>query len=298
MRTYMYWHELLSWVNQPTRTLPELQAAATALGLVSTGALPTLRNRIRTRITGQPDLGQPSAYTPPGWTAAAAPPAPMPGPVPAPAPAPMFDRTLWTNVFLGIVALAFLAALVLALISLYRGIVTPGPAPAPGAPIVAPAPVNPAPGVPAPGTAKLPAGSTIKMTDEGNKCFVTSPSPWMLPAGTTASYNNNPYVAGEVVPAGSGTVWGCSILSNKSSQQAPAAQDKQTSSASPPLSDQPKEPAKAASVCTAVRKGDSDKLASVAGVAGEILTVETWGGQRGDSIVIIPPGETANRDWQ
>ena len=76
----MTWLLLLDWVNDPTRTVQELQTACSGLGLAPTGNRNQLTNKLRAHIASQPNLNNTATWTPPGWT----PPAPTPTTDPVP----------------------------------------------------------------------------------------------------------------------------------------------------------------------------------------------------------------------
>ncbi|MFA6005777.1 MAG: hypothetical protein WC775_04825 [Patescibacteria group bacterium] len=56
--------------------------------------------------------------------------------------------------------------------------------------------------------------------------------------------------------------------------------------------------APAAPVCNATRDGDSDGLGIITAPVDSVLSIETWGGTRGDSVTVVPAGESVSRSWQ
>lgn len=62
----MIWQDLLNWVNDPTRTPANLQAACRGLGLPHTGNRTQMRARLRAHIQGQANQQAQAAWQPPG----------------------------------------------------------------------------------------------------------------------------------------------------------------------------------------------------------------------------------------
>ena len=99
----MTWLLLLDWVNDPTRTVQELQTACSGLGLAPTGNRNQLLTKLRAHTGSQPDLNDVAA-----WSPATPTPTPLPAPIPAPAVVTINNQNwLWpfAVVALGIMAL-------------------------------------------------------------------------------------------------------------------------------------------------------------------------------------------------
>lgn len=99
----MTYVQLLAWVNDPSRTRPELQAACAGLGLNRAGNATVLRDRLRAHIAAQ-NLNAPSPFTPTGWTA--------PAPITTPPPAQTISRGQAFAVIAIVVLIAIISFLV------------------------------------------------------------------------------------------------------------------------------------------------------------------------------------------